>query len=540
MPPIRRPRRSPAAPTRKSRSRRSTSTPCVVKFQEPTPFWADAFVAAAGCIIPKHLFEDYIGAKSREAPTNLKPVGTGPYKFKDFKPGDLVAGVINPDYHEPNRPHFDAHRDEGRRRCGLGGARGAADRRVRLRAGTCRSRTRSSSAWRRAARAASSSSRRRHRAHPAQLHRSVDRGRRRALEPQDHASDPVAIRRCARRSRCWSTATRSRSTSTAAAAWRRRTTSTTPSASASKTTKYEFNVDKANAILDKAGWTKGADGIRAKDGKKLKFVFQTSINQPRQKTQAIIKQACQKAGIEVELKSVTASVFFSSDVANPDTYPKFYSDLQMYNTGMAQPDPEVFLRRFCSWEASTKDNKWQGRNTTRWQNKEFDDIHKAGQVELDPVKRAAMMIKLNELVVNDHVVIPLVARLGVAAVEQQARGRAQRLGQQHGRSGELVPGKLTSRSSPLAERHGGKPQSRDPTISDAAISEIARWPAPSLPSPDDGMTRPSAVDGGGRACSHPALHASCRIAGASGTERLRHRDGRHPWTNVTCVVCWTR
>jgi peptide/nickel transport system substrate-binding protein len=83
---------------------------------------------------------------------------------------------------------------------------------------------------------------------------------------------------------------------------------------------------------------------------------------------------------------------------------------------MAQPDPEVFLRRFLSWEASTKDNKWQGRNTTRWQNKEFDDIHKAGQVELDPVKRAAMMIRLNELVVNDHVVIPLIARLGVAAV----------------------------------------------------------------------------------------------------------------------------
>ena len=47
-------------------------------------------------IIPKHLFADYVGDKSREAPTNLKPVGTGPYKFKDFKPGDLVAGVINP------------------------------------------------------------------------------------------------------------------------------------------------------------------------------------------------------------------------------------------------------------------------------------------------------------------------------------------------------------------------------------------------------------------------------------------------------------
>ena len=139
---------------------------------------------------------------------------------------------------------------------------------------------------------------------------------------------------------------------------------------------------------------RGADGIRAKDGKKLKFVYQTSINQPRQKTQAIVKQAAQKAGIDMELKSVTASVFFSSDVANPDTYTKFYADLQMYSNGMNAPDPEVFLRQFCSWEVATKDNKWQGRNITRWQNKEYDDIHKAAQVELDPVKRAAMLIKL--------------------------------------------------------------------------------------------------------------------------------------------------
>ena len=184
----------------------------------------------------------------------------------------------------------------------------------------------------------------------------------------------------------------------------------------SKTTKYEFNIDKANAILDKAGWARGADGIRAKDGKKLKFVYQTSINQPRQKTQAIVKQAAQKAGIDMELKSVTASVFFSSDVANPDTYTKFYCDLQEYSNGMNGPDPEVFLRQFCSWEAATKENKWQGRNITRWQNQEYDDIHKAAQVELDPIKRAAMLIKLNELAVNNQVVIPVVARPNAAAV----------------------------------------------------------------------------------------------------------------------------
>src|SRR3990172_9332530 len=79
-----------------------------VVFQKPTPFFALAFCGTRGIIIPRHLFEPYKGDKSREAPNNLKPVGTGPYRFVDFKPGDMVRGQINANYHEPNRPHFDA------------------------------------------------------------------------------------------------------------------------------------------------------------------------------------------------------------------------------------------------------------------------------------------------------------------------------------------------------------------------------------------------------------------------------------------------
>src|SRR5690606_27121134 len=79
-----------------------------VMFDKPTPFWADAFVGLQGMIIPKHLFADYIGGKSREAPNNLKPVGTGPYKFVDVNPGDMVRGEINQNYHIANMPHFDA------------------------------------------------------------------------------------------------------------------------------------------------------------------------------------------------------------------------------------------------------------------------------------------------------------------------------------------------------------------------------------------------------------------------------------------------
>src|SRR6202023_638018 len=165
-------------------------------------------------------------------------------------------------------------------------------------------------------------------------------------------------------------------------------------------TKWEFSIDEANQVLDEAGWQRGPDGVRIKEGKKLKLVFQTSINAPRQKTQAIVKQACQKAGIEVELKSVTASVYFSSDVANPDTYSKFYADVQMYSTTMGEPDPAQFMRQFLSSEIATKDNKWQGRNISRWHSEEYEKAFAAGEGELDPAKRAALFIKMNDLVVG--------------------------------------------------------------------------------------------------------------------------------------------
>ena len=187
-------------------------------------------------------------------------------------------------------------------------------------------------------------------------------------------------RRCARRCRCWSTAERCRSHLRPHRHRRPRNFINNPSQFRSPNTKWEFNIDKANALLDAAGWKRGADGIRAKDGKKLKFVFQTSINAPRQKNQAIIKQACQKAGIEIELKSVTASVFFSSDVANPDTYPKFYADMQMYTTTMTAARSGQ-----RSWTSTPRGRSRRrptsGRAATsrRWRNAEYDALYHAGR-----------------------------------------------------------------------------------------------------------------------------------------------------------------
>jgi len=74
---------------------------------------------------------------------------------------------------------------------------------------------------------------------------------------------------------------------------------------------------------------------------------------------------------------------------------------------MTQPDPEVFMSQFTSWEVATKDNKWQGRNITRWRNEEYDKLFRAAEVELDPVKRATLFVKMNELVIQHIVVIPV-------------------------------------------------------------------------------------------------------------------------------------
>ena len=117
----------------------------------------------------------------------------------------------------------------------------------------------------------------------------------------------------------------------------------------------------------------------------------------------------------MELKSVPASVYFSSDPANPDTYTKLYADMQMFTTTMPQPDPEIFMNQYLSTEFASKANKWLGRNSTRYSNPEYDKTYLAAQSEMDPVKRAAMFIRLNDMPINDIVIVPVVYRPRVSA-----------------------------------------------------------------------------------------------------------------------------
>jgi peptide/nickel transport system substrate-binding protein len=90
---------------------------------------------------------------------------------------------------------------------------------------------------------------------------------------------------------------------------------------------------------------------------------------------------------------------------------------------MSQPDPREFMRSFLSFEASSKANKWQGRNSTRWKNAEFDALYEASEHEIDPVKRAALYIQMNDLVTKNVVTMPVVYRPGAAAVSNKLHVR---------------------------------------------------------------------------------------------------------------------
>ena len=391
-----------------------------IGFAKPNPFWANAFVGAYGCILPKHLFTDYKGAKSREAPNNLKPVGTGAYKFVEFKPGDLVRGEINADYHMANRPHFDTIEMKG------GGDAVSAARAV-IQTGEY------DFAWNMQVedevllRLEKGGKGKTVYATGGDIefiminftdpNTEVD-GERSSIKTKHPLLSDPAVRKAL------SLLVDRDAVQKVIYGRAGRTTANYlngPAQFVSKNTSWEFSIEKAIKLLDEAGWKPGADGIREKDGKKLKLLYQTSTNGPRQKTQAIVKQACQKAGIDVELKSVVASVFFSSDVANPDTYSKFYADIEMFQIPMTQPDPALHMRRYISRNIASKENKWQGQNFPRWVNKDFDAAVDAAESETDPVKRAALYIKCNDIMWQDTMVIPVIHRLKVEACSNSLR-----------------------------------------------------------------------------------------------------------------------
>jgi peptide/nickel transport system substrate-binding protein len=392
-----------------------------VTFKDPTLDWSSPWSGSNGMIIPRHLFQSYKGKESRNAPTNLRPVGTGPYKIVEFRPDDLVLAEINPSYHLENRPFFDRIELKGG-----GDAAGAA--RAVLQSGEY------DFAWNL-------------QVDGNQLEKMeqegegvIVKGRGGSIEhillnftdpntevdgersslkvPHPFFSD-LKVRQAFALAIDRKTIVERLYVKTASVAqfyvW-------APQKYVPEG-KWQRDTEKANMLLDEGGWKRGSDGVRTKNGKRMKVLFQTSNNKLRQDAQAVAKKDLESLGVEVELKAIPADVFFSGDPTNHDTLMHFYADMEMFTQERAGPDdPVLFLQAFNSSQLPQKANKWAKLNYSRYVNKEFDALHEAAARELDPVKFAELVRKMNQILVDDVAVIPLVERSDVSGARRNLRG----------------------------------------------------------------------------------------------------------------------
>ena len=394
-----------------------------VYFKEPNPAWSLPFVGAAGSILPAHIFADYNGANLREAAANLKPIGTGPYRVVEFKPGDVVV-------YEPN-PHYRA-------------AETLAFKRVEIKGGGD-----ATSAARAVLQTGDADLADNLQVEPQVLAQLEAGGRGQVVASFGPLSERLelnytdpnqangeGIASTLEFPHPFLTATPIREAISLAidreliatqlygkAGQGTALALIEPAQYRSPKAEFTFDPERAIAVLEAAGWTdSNGNGTRDKNGVELKLVFQTSVTPVRQKTQEIIKQSLTAIGIGVELRNVDASVLFSGDPSNPDTLQRFSADMQMYTTGNSNPDPAIYMKTFTCGEVSQPETNWSGQNFSRFCDPAYDQLWEAASRELDPAKRSALFIQMNDRLVDQFVMIPIVHRADVFGVSDRLQG----------------------------------------------------------------------------------------------------------------------
>jgi len=399
----------------------------VVTYRSPHPFVFQWGVGSQGSILQKDQYKGCVGAKAASCEADRKPIGTGPYKIRDFKGSDVVTYDMNETFRDPNKPFFKSVTFKG------GGEPEAAARSVfqtgdvdyawnlQVDANTLRTTATSSQIGSLVTVPGSSVERVElnfsnpaaslgdRRGEPDTKHPFfTDRSVRRALA--------MATNREAIAQRLYGDGVFGKSTCNLIAA---------PEAMSSpNTTSFDvckFDLAAANAELERAGWVKGADGVRAKGGVKLAVLFQTNVNARRENAQLILKKDWESVGFQVELRSEPFSTFFLS--SSPGGANRFWADAQMYADG-GDPDPTAYLAE--SWttgQIASKANNWLLGNRGRYSSKDFDGLVAQLRSETDPAKRADIARQANDLLVQDVAVIPLVQRAAVTSgVAKSLRG----------------------------------------------------------------------------------------------------------------------
>jgi len=171
------------------------------------------------------------------------------------------------------------------------------------------------------------------------------------------------------------------------------------------------DIEGAKALLDEAGIVDSdGDGVREMNGVPMSIVYQTSTNAVRQDFQALIKEWWEQIGLEVELRNVDASVFFGGDAGSPDTFQKFYADVEMYANTFNGTDPQAYLGNLLCDKAPRPETQWQGENISRFCMPEYDALHEELTQTADIAERQRIGQELNGMIVDNGAMIPLVHR----------------------------------------------------------------------------------------------------------------------------------
>lgn len=394
-----------------------------ITFSEPNPAWYLVFTGTEGMILPQHVFADYNGPNGREAPGNTMPVGTGPYRVTSFTPGDVIVYEANPNYREADQLAFSRVELKG------GGDATSAARAV-LQTGDvdyannlqveAAILNQLESAGQGQVVANFGSLVERVIFNFTDPNQATADGETSSVEfPHPFFSDPqvrqainLAIDRETIATQLYGPTGQATTNFLVA-----------PGPFASGNTSFDYDPEAAAALLDEAGWAdSNNNGTRDKDGQEMQIVFQTSVNPVRQKTQEIVKQSLEQVGIGVELKSIDASVYFSSDPANRETLDRFSADLQMFATGNTNPDPGAYMKTYTCDEITQKANNWSKGNYARYCNPEYDALWEQAALELNPEVRQGLFIQMNDLLINEAAVMPIVHRADVSGVSSRLTG----------------------------------------------------------------------------------------------------------------------
>ena len=184
----------------------------------------------------------------------------------------------------------------------------------------------------------------------------------------------------------------------------------------------EQDLEAASALLDAAGWIDAdGDGIRDKDGVPLSLDYITTMNAVRQDVQALVKQWWSQIGVETTLRSIDGSVFFG-EAGGPDSVWRFQADVEMWMNNFDGTDPEAYMASYACSEIPTPENQWQGNNMPRFCDDAYDALvaDLAGTGSLS--ERADIAKAMNDMLMQSHVIIPLVNRGRVSGKARDLEG----------------------------------------------------------------------------------------------------------------------